>query len=158
MRCCSKCRFCNIDEMTCSLWKGAHPNSKMKLDVKALYSNIECSFYNPIKKCNILNTSNKIKTIFISLGLSGRSDEDITNDLNRSRENIYELFGSNITIIDNHDCVGPTDANKLWYLGEAIKKLGKCDACYFTKGWKNHNGCLIEMEVCKLYNIDIIYE
>lgn len=104
--------------------------------------------------------------VFISVGMNGRDHEEITADLTRADENIrkfcteeYDIDNTEICIIDNYKCE-PSIANpsRLWYLGEAIKKLGLCDVCYFVKGWQNHKGCIIEMEVCKLYGIKIVEE
>ena len=98
--------------------------------------------------------------VFISVGMSGRDEKDVRNDIMRISNRIIGLGFDGITIIHNYDCVRPADCenNHLWYLGEAIKQLGECDVCYFCKGWENHRGCLVEFEVCKLYDIEIIFE
>jgi hypothetical protein len=99
-----------------------------------------------------------MKKVFISVGMRGRCDADVVRDLNRAKHIIYTMFGTDIEIVDNWSCEGPEDAGRLWYLGEAIKKLGDCDACYFTKGWQKHKGCVAEMEICRLYGIEMIEE
>lgn len=107
---------------------------------------------------------NPIK-IFVSVGIGGRADSDINEDLRRANDNIrnycneyYKIDPKNIEIINTYNCEAPADASSLWYLGESIKKLGECSICYFVKGWKNHKGCAIEMEVCKSYGIEVIEE
>ena len=107
---------------------------------------------------------NKIK-VFISVGMHGRDNNDVNADLKRARENIYKYYKlhydldeNNIEIIDNYSCKAPSNASRLWYLGEAIKKLGECKLCYFVKGWEKHKGCVIEMEICNLYEIIVIKE
>ena len=99
-----------------------------------------------------------MKKVFMSVGMNGRNDQDIVQDLDRAGQKIYELFGGDVGIYHNYDCEGPDYAGRLWYLGEAIKKLGACDICYFVKGWQNHKGCRAEYEICKLYGIEIIEE
>jgi hypothetical protein len=99
--------------------------------------------------------------VFISVGMRGRSNEAVEADLIRARKSIREYFDrlyEPVDILDNWDCQGPADAGRLWYLGEAIKKLGDCEYCYFVKGWQQHNGCVAEMEICRLYGIKVIEE
>lgn len=98
--------------------------------------------------------------VFISVGMHNRLYEDVQLDIERAKKNINRIYStySHIEFVDNSDCKGPEDAGRLWYLGEAIKKLGDCDICYFCKGWRKHKGCLAEMEVCKLYGIKILEE
>lgn len=100
----------------------------------------------------------KAKKVFISVGMRGREEETVRKDINRAMLKIIGKFGPNVRFVHNYDCAGPDDAGRLYYLGEAIKKLGDCDACYFCKGWQNHKGCLAEMEICKIYGIEIIEE
>ena len=97
-----------------------------------------------------------MKKVFISVGMRGRHALDVTRDICEAKTKIFELFGDDVEIIHNYDCVGPENAGRLWYLGEAIKKLGDCDACYFIDGWQKHKGCVAEREICKLYGIEML--
>lgn len=108
--------------------------------------------------------ANPIK-VFVSVGMNGRDKSDIIADLSRASDNIYKyckeyynLNPDNIKIINNFKCKAPANASRLWYLGEAIKKLSECHVCYFVKGWIDHKGCIIEMSVCKTYGIEVIEE
>lgn len=102
---------------------------------------------------------NKMKRVFVSVGMSGREAYDIGNDIERAKTTIKHNATGKVHIIDNYDCVKPdTLTTRLYCLGEAVKKLGDCDACFFVKGWENYNGCKVEMEVCKTYGIEIILE
>lgn len=47
----------------------------------------------------------------------------------------------------------PDNAGRLWYLGQAISDLEKCDLVIFARGWKKSKGCCIEMEVVRQYGI-----
>ena len=97
--------------------------------------------------------------VFISVGMSGRSDEEVIIDLDRAVGKIMDLFGEDeVKCISNFGDIGPEDANRLWYLGHAIQRLGLCNICYFTKGWQNYKGCKAEYEICKLYGIEILEE
>lgn len=100
-----------------------------------------------------------MKKVFISVGMNGREFKEVIQDIHRARLAIMNMFDDDqFEIIHNNNCVAPDGAGRLYYLGEAIKKLDGCDACYFVKGWQNHKGCLIEYEVCKLYGIEIVEE
>lgn len=108
-----------------------------------------------------------MKKVFISVGMSGRNTLDVIRDIKRATEwltksvldqNFDPIFDSDY-IVTNFDCKTPEGTNRrLWCLGEAIKKLGECDICYFVKGWQNHKGCIIEHQICELYGIKIIEE
>lgn len=99
-----------------------------------------------------------MKKVFISVGMRGRKEVDVRLDIDRANHSMHEMFGCDVETLDNWSCVGPDNAGRLWYLGEAVKKLGDCDACYFVKGWLKHKGCRAEYEICKLYGIEIIEE
>lgn len=100
--------------------------------------------------------------VFVSMGLKGRNFEEVTADLTRAQkwifENLVDDRYDDVYVIDNLDCSTPEDGGRLWCLGEAIKKLGDCDACFFVKGWENYNGCRAEMKICNLYGIRTIIE
>jgi hypothetical protein len=105
--------------------------------------------------------------VFISVGMSGRNTVDVVRDINRAinhlcndimNEDFDPIFDRDM-IVTNFDCVPPAGSNqRLWCLGEAIKKLGECDICYFVKGWQKHKGCVIEHNICELYGIKIVEE
>jgi hypothetical protein len=99
-----------------------------------------------------------MKKVFISVGMSGRAEIDVRKDIERASNIIRKLYGEDVDIIHNYDCVAPANAERLWYLGEAIKQLGECDTCYFVRRWELYSGCLIERDVCNAYRIDIIDE
>lgn len=99
-----------------------------------------------------------MRKVFISVGMNGRSDIDVRSDIDRACLKIQNMFDGNAEVFHNWGCDGPCDAGRLWYLGEAIKRLDGCDACYFVRGWEKYRGCKVEMEICKLYDIDIIEE
>ena len=99
-----------------------------------------------------------MKKVFISVPMSGRAEINVRNDIKRASETIIKLYGEDVEIVHNYDCVAPEGAGRLWYLGEAIKQLGECDVCYFVKHWECSEGCLIEREICKVYLIDILIE
>ena len=103
--------------------------------------------------------------IFISVPMSGRNQTDVINDLNRAMRYIInykkELDYEYDEIIFKADAYKKPKLDyepRLECLGEDIKILGECNACFFCVGWKESKGCNIEREVCKQYGIRIIDE
>lgn len=105
---------------------------------------------------------NNMKKVFISVGMRGRDNESVRTDIIRAIEwitdNIRTKDLEEVLIVDNYDYQPLDSEGRLACLGEAIKKLGDCDMCYFVKGWQNYKGCKIEMEVCKTYGIKVVEE
>ena len=104
-----------------------------------------------------------MKKIFLSLPMSGRSDEEIMTQIEEMKAKFLLknpldkceeiVFVDNLeNDIDPSRCVD-VKTEPLLYLGEAIRKLAYCDGVYFGKGWSKARGCLIEMEVCVKYDI-----
>lgn len=91
--------------------------------------------------------------IFISVGMHNREYEDVRREIERLTAYLAFNYDNPIEIVHNLDCVAPEGADRLWYLGEAIKKLGTCDVAYFIKGWDKYRGCRIEKAVCDEYKI-----
>lgn len=98
--------------------------------------------------------------VFISVGMRGRNKDDVEKDIRRLKKEYLKKFSldSDIEFIDNWNCEGPEDAGRLWYLGEAIKKLGDCDVCCFVNDWQKYKGCRVEYDVCRIYGIKILEE
>ena len=94
--------------------------------------------------------------IFISLGMNGVEESEVLKKISYVSESL-KRYGD-VEIVHNYDVQGNEDDGRLFYLGEAIKKLDKCDAIFMCNGWENHLGCLVEHYIAELYKIDIIYE
>lgn len=94
-----------------------------------------------------------MKRIFLSLGFSGRKEEDVRNDIDKAKKLIsLDFKNEEIEFVHNYDYIGN---NRIECLGEAIKKISTCDCVYFIDNWWKHKGCVIEYEVCKNYEIPI---
>lgn len=95
--------------------------------------------------------------VFISVGMRDRAQKDIENDIREAARKIRRFVGE-CEIVDNFVERPVNNTQRLYCLGEAIKKIGECDACFFVKGWEKYNGCMVERAVCQLYGIQIIDE
>lgn len=97
--------------------------------------------------------------VFLSLGMHGRTMEDIHKDISTMKRELRRRYpDKELIFVDNADCTGLDADGRLYYLGEAIKKMDKCDAVYFHSGYKNHKGCLIEEKICELYGLKKIVQ
>lgn len=106
----------------------------------------------------IIEEGNIIK-VFLSLGMHGRTMEDIHKDISAMERELRRRYpDKELIFVDNADCTGLDADGRLYYLGEAIKKMDKCDAVYFHSGYKNHKGCLIEEKICELYGLKKIVQ
>lgn len=99
--------------------------------------------------------------VFISQPMRGLSDEQIYKIRAEAERSVLEKFGADVPVHFIGSLVkeyAPDGAKNgpLWYLGLSIEMLSDADAAYFSDGWKDARGCIIEHEACKMYGIDII--
>lgn len=95
--------------------------------------------------------------VFISVGMRGRTDENIMADICRAKAVIMRGFTEDqIEIIHTFTTEPSEDKRRLACLGESIKIIGECDCCYFVDGWIGYRGCHVERSVCDHYNIPVI--
>lgn len=117
-----------------------------------------------------------MKRIFLSLPMSGRTDEQIANAIYNNMVSVAidnkMIFTNNedelLLFVDNF-CISPLemanmereakDANvpNLVYLGEALKRMATCDAVLFAEDYSLARGCLVEEKVAKMYRLDTYY-
>lgn len=110
--------------------------------------------------------------IFLSTPMSGRTDEQIRNELSGMIAT-FLLKNSfpketEFIFVDNFN-VGPKNMAEmerqakdkvtppLVYLGEAIKKMADCDAVVFAEKYYESKGCTIEEQVAILYGITMYF-
>ena len=99
--------------------------------------------------------------IFISIPMYGREVVDISRDMSIVEDEIIDRYpdAEIINTLSNELIIDDNIKNKrLYYLGDALKKLAKCDAIYFCKGWQYARGCRVEHEAAVLYKIPMIYQ
>ena len=89
--------------------------------------------------------------VFISMPMHGKTDEQIRTELEEWKKG----FGFPDSEFDDGLIEGHENMTPLECLAEAIKRIDKCDAIFFTEGWEDAAGCRIEMAVAVNYNIQI---
>ena len=109
--------------------------------------------------------------IFLSLPMSGKSDEEIMEDLTYMRKIIFEnpeWFGAEPLVTDNFSNGKDVEnillmqrmnpRNKaLCFLGVAIAEMANCDAVLFHPNYKDARGCRVENHVAIEYNLERFY-
>lgn len=94
-------------------------------------------------------------SVFISQPMNGYTDEEIVNVRKSAVENIKNIFGNDVIILDSFFCDEDTPLCKL---GRSIQMLDKADIVYFCKGWDKTRGCVIEFSCAKEYGKKIFIE
>lgn len=113
-----------------------------------------------------------MKRIFLSLPMSGRSDEEIKtqieemkaefllkNPLDKGEEIAFVHNFEEMEVITNTFDLfeGERKTPALYYLGRAINKMAYCDGVLFAEDFTLARGCLVEEIVAKRYGIDTYY-
>lgn len=92
--------------------------------------------------------------VFLSHKMSGLTEEQVMEIRNHALEKLIRNFGNRFELIDNyhHEDV-PENAGRIWHLGTSIRMMEESDLIVFCPGWQEAKGCLIEWEICRLYNL-----
>lgn len=97
-----------------------------------------------------------MKRVFISYPMNGVDPKEIAVSravLSLTAQYIVD-FGEEVEVIDNWGCSGKDSDGRLYYLGEAIKKMDKCDIVVFHPSFRRATGCIIEHEVAERYGLE----
>ena len=103
------------------------------------------------------------KFIFISVPMTGFTDEQIENSKNRARKKLRALGeDTNVeyVVVDQPEINELPDKKHpgIACLGMDLEPLSECDCIFMCRGWENSKGCKVEHLCAQLYSIDIIYE
>ena len=95
--------------------------------------------------------------IFLSLGMRGRDENDILEEIAEATHYAKSLYAESATeceVINTYNQEGaPEDASRMYYLGRSIQVLGSCNQVWFINDWEKYRGCSAENEVCKIYGV-----
>lgn len=95
--------------------------------------------------------------VFLSLGMSGREEKDVLNDIEEATSYIQSLYPEAEIVNTYFQEEAPKDAGQTYYLGRSIQVLGSCDQVWFINDWETYRGCRVEHEVCERYDIPYCY-
>lgn len=97
-----------------------------------------------------------MKTIFISLPMKDKTEEEILKQIDDKRKQLEPL---GFHVIDSYlNTPSKTGSSPLHCLAVSLAVMADCDAVYFCKGWQNARGCKIEYEAARNYGLKIIFE
>lgn len=99
---------------------------------------------------------NTVKKLFISQPMKDKTDEQILKERNLAIQEVKELVGDDVKVIDSFFKDAPHDARPLWFLGKSLELLSTADVAYFAKDWDKYRGCKIEHTCAVEYGIDRI--
>ena len=106
-----------------------------------------------------MNDRNKKPIVFLSTGFHQKSEEEVRKAIADATTSIHELIGPDVIVVHNYDCHAPDKSYKhprLYYLGEAVKKMADVSYIYFDNGWYLHKGCIVEMMIAHIYGLKIL--
>jgi len=93
------------------------------------------------------------KKVFLSLPMKDHDNEWISNEIESMKKHLAD--GEEAVV--NYCSLLSSEPSRLYNLGEAIKKLGDCDAILMHPLWRNAHGCNVEWTVAKEYGIPVRY-
>lgn len=82
--------------------------------------------------------------VFISQPMNGKTDKEIKEERSRIISKIRKTVIEPFQVIDSFFESSPHDAKPLWFLGKSLELLSTADLAFFSKGWENARGCIIE--------------
>lgn len=104
---------------------------------------------------------------FISLPMHGLTEQAIMDDQQKFLKDLeIDMHEKEMLPKDEHldliDTVThqnvPANASRLWYLGEAIKKLNDADIVLFAGDWYKAKGCWVEFAACVAYDKPMLWD
>lgn len=112
------------------------------------------------------------RTIFLSLPMKGRTDVAIVNTIKGMKRIITAMYPNDeLEFVENFSCIltgaelddishNVVKHKPLLYLGNAIKKMAKCDHIAVIENYDcdlyNYRGCYIEAQVARSYGLQVI--
>lgn len=104
----------------------------------------------------------RMRVVFILVPMYGKTNEEIKDSIRRAKKAYLAITGkdiSEIAFVDKMDTANLAHEEmdskrlKVWYLGHAVSKLATCDEAFFWMGWKKSRDCVIERDICCMYDI-----
>lgn len=118
---------------------------------------------------SLVKTENELFKVFISQPMRGLTLDEVKYNREQAIMNISNmtLAGKDGKAVDDEDLLffdniqedlDPEITTSLDYLGNDVKMLGHADLVYFVSGWEKSRGCNIEYQICKDWDIPMIFE
>jgi hypothetical protein len=108
---------------------------------------------------------NKVKQVFISQPMRGKTPEEIKTERERAIAALTEEFaktGEQFEVIDSYqkdfkpEAAAGSNAYRIEFLAKSIQMLAKADVLLSIGDWTKFSGCVIETAVAVNYGIEHI--
>ncbi len=100
-----------------------------------------------------------MKKAFISVPMRGKTKEEIESKISEMKEATKNTVGDDVEFINTIVLDKPpyeTNNQAIWYLGKSIEILSQCQVLVCLKDVGDYNGCFIEKEIAKRYNLTVV--
>mgnify|MGYP000106574375 CR=1 FL=1 len=97
-----------------------------------------------------------MRKLFISQPMKGKTDEEILMEREKAIKIAEERLKEPVEVIQSFFQGAPADAKPLWFLGKSLELLATADVAYFSPGWSEARGCVIEKNCAVQYGIPTI--
>ena len=95
-----------------------------------------------------------MKSLFVSVPMEGRTEEEIRADMEKCRELAEQIVGEPLEVTDS---ICPwRDKPVVYALGYGVIAMSLSDYVCFASGWEDYKGCRIEREIAERYSLNII--
>lgn len=94
--------------------------------------------------------------IFLSYPMNGKSLYEQLEIRHYMKEALQKQGYGMCEILHNAYCPIVEGAGRLYYLGQALSQMDKCDAVAFHPEWVNAKGCQVERYAAEMYGLTII--
>ena len=105
---------------------------------------------------------NSKKIAVISQSTIGKPKEEILKNIENAiiwlGNHRYEVLGSFFEFDDPLLNIYDYKNIPLYYLGNFLKLMSKCDTIYFCNGWETLKSCRIEHRAAMEYELELIYQ
>lgn len=97
----------------------------------------------------------EMKKLYISCPMKGRTEEDIRKSMEKMHRIAEIIFDEPLEVIQTYvEDLPPEEAREaVWYLGWCIQLLSEADYFIGVSGSYAYNGCEIEKEIARRYDI-----
>ena len=93
--------------------------------------------------------------VMISIPMNGRNESEVKEQKRKIKEAFAKLHIEVVNSIFMEEVEGYNHP-ALYYIAKSIDVMGKVDAVYFTKDWREARGCKIERQICEAYGVKIL--
>lgn len=99
-----------------------------------------------------------VKRMMVSQPMRGKTEDEIVaareRALQYASDHGFEFVNTKFTDWEpNKD-----DNIALQFLVKSLENMVKCQVVYFSRGWEEARGCVVEHEAAQKYELEIIYE